>query len=211
MAIEVFPQLRIRHNRPYFAEQGNIRPIEGGSNCGAAGGAGQCNFSQKGQHVTHHQIRLAAGNPGYYDRGVWIPTGLSTQGITDAINHFGGNARRYGGVDIGIAMDALAAGKAVGFGVQYSTINSLYAKQFSGDRHFMDGHFLVCYGWRSAGRSNYTGDWDSLLDGRPKRYTVPKAVIEVPFRLIRLAAADFLVGGQRVGDGKGTFVVAEPA
>jgi len=227
MAFAVFPQLAVPHNKGFAAEQGFTLPIsaaeyrEGQVNCGAAGGAGLANFSVPNlDHlVTHHEIRLKSGNPGYRnDNGVWIPTGLGTQGVTDAINKMGGKATRYSGVSIWTALDALKDGMAVGFCVDYPTINAFRGGIYSGDRRFDGPHFLVAKGARRRLNHNEVGDWDSILDGRPKKaYTILTAPVWVPFRLIRLAAGNFRVGGATynrgtpIGVDKGIFIVAEPA
>lgn len=220
MALTVFPQLRVPHNKPYFPEQGDITVREGAVNCGAAGGAGLANFGQKATHITHHEMRRRAGNPGFYKtingEKIWIPTGLSTQGIDSALDALGCDSQRVFG-SIWLAAEALKAGHAVGFAVDYPTINAFRDGTFSGDRRFDGGHFLVCKGWKREGGINYTGDWDSTLDGRPKRYTVLNAPVWVPFRMIRFAAGNFRIGseiysrGTPVGDNKGIFLIVKGA
>lgn len=220
MALEVFPQLHISHNKPYYDEQGDITVREGAVNCGAAGGAGLANFGQTAKHITHHEMRLRAGNPGYYTHingeRVWIPSGLSTQGIDTALDNWGVQSQRFFG-PISDAVDALKAGHAVGFALDYPTINNYRGGMYSGDRRFNGGHFLVCKGWKREGGVNYTGDWDSTLDGRDKAYPIMVAPVWAPFRMIRMAAGNFRIGsshyadGTPIGDNKAIFLVVKGA
>jgi len=164
-------------------------------------------------------MRLKSGNPGYRNKdGVWIPTGLGTQGIADAINKMGGKATRYSGASIWTALEALKDGMDLGFAVDYPTINAFRGGVYSGDRRFNGPHFLVAKGARKRFNRNEVGDWDSILDGRPKKtYTILTAPVWVPWRLIRLAAGNFRVGGSDylhgtpIGVDKGIFIVVEPA
>lgn len=221
MAFRVFPQLRLSHNKEYWPEQGDITVREGAVNCGAAGGAGLANYGQTKTHLTHHAMRLKAGNPGFYrtvnGERIWIPTGLSTSSLVDALKGLGCDAERK----VGTIWDATAAlkdGHAVGFAVDYPTINAYRGGVYSGDRRFDGPHFLVCKGWKREGGINYTGDWDSTLDGRDKAYNILTAPVWVPFRMIRLAAGNFRVGGvldypkgTPIGDNKGIFIIVKGA
>ena len=197
---------------------------EGAVNCGAAGGAALANWGRTQDHlITHHEFRLAAGNPGYHsDTGRWIATGLSTTSVAQACRDFGAKATRYEAASIWTARDALIAGCAVGLAVDYPSINAWNGAKYSGDKRFEGPHFMSVIGWKqrdpATGGLNSTQDWDSLLDGRCKHWgCYPRAPQAVPWKMIRLACGNFRVGGGTdyakgtpLGTDKGIFIIVEP-
>jgi len=187
--------------------------LEASRNCACAGSAGLINAygdpNLLTKQVSHHDVRLAAGDPRKADG---TPRGLSTSEAMAAMAKWGVNATRYFAAPIDIARDALMAGLAVAVCIHYPTINNGWP-ELSGQLNFAGEHFLVLKGWRE--RRRRTVSYDSLYDGRTRTWgTAPLGPQVAPFRAYRAAMEDFRVLRNGVlvpvGEGLGVFIVVAP-
>lgn len=221
--MRVYPQLVIKENLEYRPYQGTSSAYEGGVNCCPAGGAGLIAWATRDQSKpTHHDVRIAAGNP---RDEAGRPRGLSTLNLMDAFKAFGVKATRITYGHYSIAKDALIAGHSLGICADYATINAWQGGKFSGQLTFKGGHFIVLRGFRrndsAVNGRNSTRDHDPLFDGRTRKWgTAPNGAQVVPFYLMRTAMENFRIGPQAAyadrrpikdiaGPGLGIFVIVE--
>lgn len=221
MDLTTYPQLVIPRNSE-FAQFQAAGAYEGTVNCAAAGGAAATNWGVPNlDHiVTHHEFRLAAGNP---KDANGRPTGLGSIGVQAAFQHFGAKSELFRGKSTSIARDALEAGCVVCCCVDYGTITDL-APALSGQPSFRKGHFIDLYSWRwsdpaAAGHPDTVVDHDTLFDGRHRpTYTAPEGPQVAPFSVFAAALGNFRIGsttgryadGHPVGKGLGVFIVVSP-
>jgi len=211
-----YPQLKWR--KP---ESAALSAQEGTVNCAAAGGAGLANWGAEQDHlVTHHEFRLAAGNPGKVVDGTWVASGLSSAAVLTALKHFGCTAERFYAKSIDIAREALMAGYALGIAADYREIKIL-APALSGQLTFKRGHFVDLFGFTFDNPDlswwNSTVSHDTLYDGRTRGWgTAPLGPQVAPFWVYAEAMGKFRVGGKTyaegtpIGTGKGIFIVVKP-
>lgn len=206
---EVFPQLAWQS-----PESAASSKLEGSRNCAAASGAAAANCWPQGQFVTHHDFRLAAGNP---KRADGTPSGLSSSNVLRGLHALGvSSASRHYGESIEIGRAALLEGSALIVAVDYGEVNDHFAR-LSGQSSFRGGHSWLVYDYtpkdpRLGGRNSCRVD-EGLYDGR--RAGIPKGPMLAPFRAVVAAAGAFRVGsttgdyqdGKPIGAGAAVFVI----
>ena len=192
--------------------------VEGSRNCACAVGAGLVEWATRGTKTpTHHEFRLAAGNPKVKGQ----PVGLSSAQLKDAYLSFGVDATRRFDAPFSEVREALQAGHAISACLDYGFIND-NAKELSGQRTFRTGHHVALLGFtdddQRVGGANSTVVYDPLFDGRTKDWgTAPLGPQLAPLHVYRGAMGAMHVGGATyasghpIGNGQAVFLVIKRA
>jgi hypothetical protein len=214
-ADELVVQPQLRWKRPYAAD---LSALEGTRNCACAVGAAFVAWATRdAQTPTHHEFRVAAGDPTLGGK----PRGLASAEVLHAYKHFGVDASLRRGASFAEVRQALKDGQGISACIDYGFINR-NAPELSGQKTFSGGHHVALLGFTSDdprfGGANSTVVYDPLFDGRTRAWgTAPLGPQAAPLKVYRGAMGAFRLGGATyaaghpIGDDTGIFLIVHRA